>query len=273
MGDRILPHMALPDPARLRLASYNLYKANHLDRPGPHGGTLSSDFAELASLREADLVLFQEAMVGKPRPSDPAGDTLAAAAAGLGWEGDPQKGGHTPGQAVHRAFSGSPVRGGGRWGVGILSRYPARFTPCVLPKPWWSPWQRMALLAEVGPWLVGTLHLEVWPIGAAIRRAQMRRVLEAVAAIVPGGDRPVVLAGDFNCERGGPHEELLRAGFVPAPLGSAPTFARATLRLRLDHIYLRNARVEAAGVESQARGSDHWPVWAALRVDTDGFGD
>jgi endonuclease/exonuclease/phosphatase family metal-dependent hydrolase len=246
--------MPAPAPTRLRIASYNLYKAKFLDRPGPRGGTLRDDFARLACLREADVLLLQEAIVGPLGRGGPLRDTVGELAADLAAGGEP----------VVTSFAGAPDRAGRRWGVGIVSRIPARFVSMWLPKPFWSPWQRAAMFAEIGAWVVGTLHLEVWPIGAPARRAQMRAVLATLDRTGLGAARPVVLAGDFNCERGGPHEELLRAGFVPASPDGGASFGFAGIRLRLDHIYVRGARVDSAGVAREARGSDHWPVWATV---------
>ena len=206
-------------------------------------------------MRAADILLFQEAIVVPPAAGRPGCDAVGELAAVWGAA--------APGNT---AFVGSRA-GDGRWGVGALCRGPARFTSLWLPRPRWSPWQRAALFVESGPWLVGTLHLEVWPIGAPARRAQMRTVLDFLAAHDGARGRPVVLAGDLNCERGAPHTELVRAGFRPALSGREPTFAFAGLRLRLDHIYVRGAVVEAAGVATAARGSDHWPVWAVVRTD------
>ena len=196
-----------PHPARLHIASYNIYKARYLDRAGPRGGTLRDDLASLADVRAADILLFQEAIVVPPAAGRPGCDAVGELAAVWGAA--------APGNT---AFVGSRA-GDGRWGVGALCRGPARFTSLWLPRPRWSPWQRAALFVESGPWLVGTLHLEVWPIGAPARRAQMRTVLDFLAAHDGARGRPVVLAGDLNCERGAPHTELVRAGFRPALLG------------------------------------------------------
>ena len=265
--------MPATNPTRLRLASYNLFKARFLDHPGPRGGTLREDFLRLPPLCEADVLLLQEAIVDPPGQDGPGLDTVGELASLLGWDastedgllaGAPAPGGGEADALGRRSFLGAADRSGRRWGLGILSRFPAHFTSAWLPKPFWSPWRRGALFAEIGPWVVGTLHLEVWPIGAPARQAQMRAVLATLEGPLRGRDRPVVLAGDFNCERGGPHDELLRAGFLPALPRGEPTFAFAGLRLRLDHIYVRGARVEAASVVTAARGSDHWPVWAEV---------
>lgn len=263
-----------PSPARLHIASYNVFKGNYLDRRGPRGGTLRDDVSSLASLRAADVLLLQEAVIVGAAPGRPGRDTVAALAAA--WVGAAALGGGSgvgsqtangaAAEATSVAFAGSPA-GHGRWGVAAICRHPARFESLQLPRPFWSPWQRAALGAEIGDWLVVTVHLEVWPIGAPARRKQMAAVLDFVNTAAPEGRRPVIVAGDLNCERGAPHDALVGAGFRPAIDSGPPTFEFAGLRLRLDHIYVRGASVEGAGVERAARGSDHRPVWAVLRAD------
>lgn len=243
-------------PHRLRVASYNIFKAKFFETPGRRGGTVLEDFTQLDSLRRADVLALQEAFVGPLRPGGPDRDTVGELAARLEFGG---------GSDGHRRFHGVPY-GCGRWGVGLLTRPAARFETLDLPRPFWSPWQRGAILARFGPWIVGTLHLEVWPIGAPARRQQIVTILRAVDRMRDGGRTPVVLAGDFNCQGGGPHEELERAGFTPALRDGVATYAIAGLGLRLDNIYVRDAEVLAAGVERGARGSDHWPVWADVEA-------
>jgi endonuclease/exonuclease/phosphatase family metal-dependent hydrolase len=261
-------------PDRLRIATYNIFKANYLDRRGPLGATLRQDF-ELGILQEADVLAFQEAIVESEHPG-----SIVTGAATLAAPATSKSNGHrldsirelapqlrsVVDATAHTRFHGSPHGEGRRWGVAMVSRVPARFEVIDLPRPFWSPWQRSAVLAQVGPWILGTMHLEVWPIGARGRRQQMKTVLEAVARLSEHPTAPAVLVGDFNCERGGPHEELRRAGFHPALAGRETTWSFRGLRLGLDHIYVRGATVLGAGVERRAGGSDHWPVWAELAL-------
>jgi endonuclease/exonuclease/phosphatase family metal-dependent hydrolase len=246
-------------PRRLRVASYNIYKARHFD-PGARGngssrrGAILEDLAVLEVLRKADVLALQEAIVGPLAPGAAARDTVAEMGVVLGVNG--------------HAFHGSPDGAAREWGVGLLCRHPARFRGRNLPKAFWSPWRRSVLVGEIGVWIVASLHLEVWPIvGAASRMTQTRALLNLVAEVDDGCGRPVVLAGDFNCETGTPpHRLLLRRGFAPALAGRQATWRFPGLPLHLDHIYVRGARAVAAGVERRARGSDHFPVWADLEI-------
>jgi endonuclease/exonuclease/phosphatase family metal-dependent hydrolase len=246
---------------RLRIVSYNVYKGNYLHDAADGARSVTADFAASARLREADVLLVQEAVVGtlaRGRPHRDAMTTLAGAIA------------LTPDSPMrhHTRFLGEPHGHAAHWGVAVLSRHAARFHDVPLPRPRWSPWPRGAIVAEIGPFIVATLHLEVWPIGAPARRRQVATLLEALAAVPGVADRPVIVAGDFNCERGAAHDMLRRAGFRAAAL-SGPTWGwGGILRLRLDHAYVRGGHITAAGVESGARGSDHFPIWIEIESES-----
>jgi endonuclease/exonuclease/phosphatase family metal-dependent hydrolase len=258
-------------PDRLRIATYNIYKANYLDRRGPLGATLREDFERLEILRGADVLALQEAIVEVPAAARVSNGVDPPAATVNGHHFDsiqelaPQL--HAvEDSAAHARFHGSRHGNGRDWGVAMVTRVPARFEALDLPRPFWSPWQRSAVLARLGDWVIGTAHLEVWPIGARSRLQQMQAVLAAIDRLTGDALAPAVLVGDFNCERGAPHEALRRAGFRPALGSRQATWSFRGLRLGLDHIYVRGARVIEAGVERRAGGSDHWPVWADLAL-------
>ena len=256
VADMAQPERVVDESRRLRITTYNIYKGNFFDRPGPRGGSVLEDFDGLESLRRTDVLALQEAWVGPLGGDAVARNTVHELAARLGLDGV------LDGRA---RFVGVPHRRG-ETGVALVCREPARYEAVRLPRPFWSPWPRGALFARFGPWLVGTLHLEVWPIGAPARARQMRRVLTAVDELTKQDPTPVVLAGDFNCQRGTPHELLRRAGFVSALPQWARTWSLGRFAMHLDHIYVRGARVEDAGVLQTARGSDHWPVWAEIAI-------
>ncbi len=274
-----------PVPRRLRVASYNVFKARYAVATPPGGAAirprrhdLERDFNLYPTLHDADVLALQEAFT-RPRgrePHAPAIDTVATLGAAMHWpafdRGTARSGvapapGAPAGQIPHprqSAFNGVP-HGGGLWGVAILCRWPAVFHDVRLPQAWWSPWRRTAIVAEIGPWIVATLHLEVWPPGAAARLAQSAAVLAAIDALPQSIQRPAVIIGDFNCQRGAPHDVLRRGGFEPAPPGPR-TWALGGIKLRLDHIYVRHARILSAGVEERATGSDHKPLWCEVEA-------
>jgi len=272
---------AVTAPLRLRVVTYNVFQARYLQARAAHGATVVApgrpapaavvagpgggraeprsvlqDFATLPDLQNADVILLQEAWAG-PNRAAPDVDTVAVLARALGV--DPFQPASLR-DTSHTRFHPSVRSGPAHWGLGIVSRVPARFTPVTLPNAWWSPWPRAALFAEIGPWILVTLHLEVWPVGDSARRRQMLAILEALQGLQGNTSRPVVLAGDFNCQGGGPHDVMRRSGFEAVAL-AAPTWFMGPLALRLDHVYVRNARVVGSGVEGRARGSDHRPLW------------
>lgn len=243
--------------SRLRVASYNIYKGNYLADRG--GRSVGADFRSSARLREADVLLVQEAAVGQMSRRAPHRDAISVLADAFGLE--PARRG-----AAHVRFLGEAHGHDALWGVAILSRTPAAFHDVPLPRPRWSPWPRGAILAEIGPFLVATLHLEVWPIGAGARRRQVEHLLGAIRSLDPEGLRPTVIAGDFNCEAGAAHRLLAGAGFEAAGLTETTWGLGPLLRMRLDHAYVRGARITASGVEHRARGSDHRPIWVEIET-------
>ena len=237
-------------PRRLRIASYNIYKGHYHDRGD--GRSFAADIAGDPQLRDADVLLVQEAVVGTITPRKPPRDTLAVLGAALG------------GAPAATRFLGARHGHDARWGVAILSRHPARFHDVPLPRA--SPWPRGAIIAEIGPFLVASLHLDVGPALAPGRWWHMGRLLQALAAIDPAGQRPTIVAGDFNCERGSAHWRLRRAGFTGVELGDSTWSWARILRLRLDHAYVRQVHVVGSGVATAARGSDHRPIWIEVEA-------
>lgn len=266
------PRGMSPAPRKLRIASYNIWRCRHLDArmPAPGGGSVLDDIARLEPLHAADVIFLQEAVVGRFGAASASRDAVAEIRRGLAANGS----GPMSPETYYTAFHGAPLANGLLWGVGLVSRYPADCRALDLPRPFWSPWQRSALLVRLGPWILVTLHLEVWPlVGTWARREQMRTVLAALDAMPGSKESPIVVAGDFNCEPGaGPHRALAARGFEAALEGRRPTFRMAGVGFQLDHIYVRRARVVEAGVGEAARGSDHLPVWATVESDASDAG-
>ena len=165
-------------------------------------------------------------------------------------------------------------------GQAILSRY--RITsPHVIPfahqaRLRWraSPVQprrgaRMALRAHTAGLRVYNAHIESGK-NDAFRRKQLADV-GAHEDGVGAPQHPVIVAGDFNCGPLG-HIAMLdtlhERGFVDA-LDGHPGDRRTTIRNRhaLDWVVVRGLTVLSAGVSTNHSGSDHYPVWAKVRVD------
>lgn len=118
-----------------------------------------------------------------------------------------------------------------------------------------------------------TLHLICAHLGLreAQRQEQVRRLIRKILDEVPG-NRPVVVAGDFNDWRGMSHHMLKAAGLkevyqhVNGHL--AKTFPARMPMLTLDRIYVRGVEPIKARVLSDkpwSHLSDHAPVMAEVR--------
>jgi endonuclease/exonuclease/phosphatase family metal-dependent hydrolase len=105
------------------------------------------------------------------------------------------------------------------------------------------------------------------------REAQLQLLCELIATAVPQ-DAPLVVAGDFNDWRQRVHALLqTRAGmsevFAKANGATARTFPARFPFLRLDRIYVRNARVHAPIVlprKPWSHLSDHAPLVAEISL-------
>lgn len=107
----------------------------------------------------------------------------------------------------------------------------------------------------------------------AQRSQQLQKLCAAIDRLIPV-DAPLIVAGDFNDWRGTAHDYLLRhAGltevFIEANGQAARTFPARWPLLRLDRIYLRNARVAQPLVLPRrpwSHLSDHLPVAAQIQL-------
>ncbi len=99
------------------------------------------------------------------------------------------------------------------------------------------------------------------------RREQMRSLLDALPADGP----PLVVAGDFNEETGGPAWGLVAGRLTDAAGETAtPTYSCRAPRRRIDGIFVSpQVSVLAYGVldsPDARRASDHFPVYAELEL-------
>lgn len=152
-------------------------------------------------------------------------------------------------------------------GAAILSRFPLRERRAVPSAVGWFE----SLLA-----IVDTPHGSVQVVGVHLQPAakltdllSLGRAHEReIAHAYPETDLPVIVAGDFNEERGGAVAWLRRQGLAEGSSG-APTWrwpvGPIMARLRIDHIFVSSTlTVSHTEVLPQGR-SDHLPVRAVLR--------
>ena len=267
-----LPALSVEAVAAFRIATFNVL----------HGMSLRTGLATEAGLRAAvadlgaDVVGLQEVDHAQGRSAGV--DQTAVVADELGaayWRFVPVVLG-TPGPARTwtAATEGGPVPGVASYGVGLVSRHPARAwhvlrfaaapgrTPLLVPgdPPRVVPVPdepRVAIAAVLdtpcGPITVITAHLSFVP---GFNVVQLRR-LARWASSLPG---PHLLMGDFNLP-----------GLVPrlvtgwTQLARVPTYPAPRPRVQLDHVLGRGVGLETVrAVSARDRGvSDH----RALVVD------
>lgn len=229
-------------PAEVRVASFNIRSGleSSLDRIG-----------DVLEGMDADVVALQEVDVGVKRTGRV--DQAKVLAERLGYE---------------YAFAAAMKRGGGDYGIALLSRFPfTRAGRIELRSPGaWEP--RVAIDAEVcaagRPVHVVAVHTDFLPWSSADNGKQLARDLAGRI------DGPFVLAGDLNETPGKAGPRALEALGLSDLVGASdegPTFHDG--KRRLDYIFVD--RVLAPMVEGAVRldvaGSDHIPVYADLRLD------
>lgn len=149
------------------------------------------------------------------------------------------------------------VRGGGEYGIGLAARSgieEARFVP--LPRPGAEEPRGAIIAVTAGLRLVCT-HLSTRP---RPRSAQ----IAAIAAVVRGLERPVVVMGDLNQDRAA-LRRLLGLGFRGA-FGHSTLTRRGPRRRQLDHILVSpDIHIERAWT-LRTDASDHLPLVADLTI-------
>lgn len=160
-------------------------------------------------------------------------------------------------------------------GVAILSTFPlSDLTRIVLPHPGPNKRRRVALGATLQingqSWRVYSVHAET-RISVARKLEQMQAVLTDLAKYPPS--TPSIVMGDFNTwesDADRKTEQLFTGAGFKTPFGGQATFSRrivfVPLEMKLDWIWLRGLEATTFGIDRKVTISDHWPLWAALRV-------
>lgn len=222
-----------------------------------YGEALDAALADLRGhprLREADIYLLQE--------MDPAGAGFLARALRCDF--------------VYHAASVS--RHHGRpFGNAVLSRWPivahrALELPHAAPL---SGQQRVAVAVDLDVDGRRVRAVSVHLAAVVSRLDDRLDQARAVADSLTRGAGIAIVGGDFNTATA--HEARLvrrllrRAELREARLPPGATFERSLLGLarlgfRLDRIYAAGLRAAAAGIASEARASDHYPIWAVFAL-------
>jgi endonuclease/exonuclease/phosphatase family metal-dependent hydrolase len=262
---------------KLRIATYNIHKGVSSFRNQPRIHALKQALSSM----EADITFLQEVQGRHDR---------FAMRHATRW---PEEAQHRflAGDSLHSAYGMNAVYDHGHHGNALLSCYPIALArnQDVSDHAFEA---RGVLHCEVQTPL-GPVHCYVVHLGlfSGSRKRQTTALIEAVQSSAPSG-APIVIAGDFNdwtnqlSETLREHlgvmevfdENLPSRGFGTylrqlsgrgTKIKPARTFPAALPWLRLDRIYVRGFRVEAAQVlhgPMWARLSDHAPIIASLEL-------
>ncbi|MFV2084737.1 endonuclease/exonuclease/phosphatase family protein [Micromonospora sp. LOL_021] len=263
----------------MRMATYNL-----LHGRSPHDGHVDPDriTATIAGL-DADICALQEVDHAQPRSGHLDLTALAAAALTAGTHRFAAALVGTPGTTYRVPRHDHDGHDEPRYGVSLISRYPARhwravrLAPAPVPAPVavGGPGPRLLLLRDEprvllaavldtphGPVTVAATHLSFVP-GWNLR--QLRIVTRALRAMPP----PRLLLGDLNMPAG-----VAAAATGWRPLGRLPTYPAARPRIQLDHILLdpRDAPPALTDVTAvtapDVAVSDHRPLTVTVSTAT-----
>jgi len=179
---------------------------------------------------------------------------------------------------LHYAWAAPPAPKFGaeeETGVAILSAYAlSDVRRIVLPHEGPNQRRRVALGATVEidkrQWRVYSAHAET-RISVGKKLEQFKAVLDDLAQFP--ADTPAVIMGDFNTWESSADRKTIKlfsdAGFK-TPFGGEATFRYRMLfvpiDLKLDWIWLRGLEAGSFGIDRKVEISDHWPLWANLKV-------
>jgi endonuclease/exonuclease/phosphatase family metal-dependent hydrolase len=231
----------------IKVVSYNIKLGIKIDQA-------VSDLTGNAALADADILLLQE--------MDPAGVEEIARRLRANY--------------VYYPASVQPATGKD-FGNAVLSRWPIGSSRKIL-LPHARPFRgerRIAVFAtiQVGRSVVlaASVHIETMWLGDEKRLDQLRAVIENV----PGDARFVVVGGDLNTlsldSVRAAERVFRRAGFRAVSEGIGPTVRGEPTGLiapQSDHIFIRGMTPLEKGKARKARASDHYPIWARLRLPT-----
>jgi len=152
-----------------------------------------------------------------------------------------------------------------------------RFRRIVLPHEGPNRRRRVALAATVRiygkDFRVYSMHGET--------RIAMDKKVEQMNTLIQDLKRfpenmPVILVGDFNTWEGsaeGKTLKLFREAGLYTPFGSQSTFRARVLfvpiEFRLDWVWLRGVQAVTYGIDKKVSLSDHYPLWANVKVLSD----
>lgn len=234
-------------PDSLIVVSYNIQYGNEI-------GLAAKDLSASRRLRDADLIFLQE--------MDPSGTRTLARELGYDFAYFPAS--RHP--KHHHLF-----------GNAILSRWRIYEPRLVLlhHEGLLAGTQRVAVLATIGLGRTSLRVANVHTTTIMTPREQRLRQFDEILQEFSADDTPALVAGDFNTVASNDVAKLKdmfrRGGFRMARLPEGPSIRTRHAALLdsepvLDHIFYRGLRFASAGIQSAARASDHYPIWAVFAL-------
>ena len=157
-------------------------------------------------------------------------------------------------------------------GVAILSRFPLTDVErIVLPHAGPGCRRRAAVGATLN---VDGTPLRVYSVHAETRMPLEKKVEHWRAVLDDLRDFPgaagVVVLGDFNTIKGKDVKAARRLfageGFTAPHPDGEKTWKTFVFKLKLDWLWLRGLEARASGIDKEIGLSDHWPLWARVRL-------
>ena len=232
----------------LRVLSWNI-----------HGSSQRSDSAHVARVAEEiltfspDVVFLQE--VHRSTPGSAGADQVEELVARTG---------------LSACFSPAIDIGKGSYGTVVLVRGPIESLDVVsLPgsgEPRSLGRCRVELLGRTVD--LYSVHLTAW---GRLNRADRAKQIDKLLELVEPGELPV-LGGDFNASRRSPDLVAINSSVRLKSVLEEPLITHPSTRQSFDHIFVDRAW-EVLEAEVPKRGpSDHWPVFAKLRIQEEPVG-
>ncbi len=233
----------------LRVVSWNIQFSEEVD-------LALRELRANPNLAAADILLLQE--------MEPAGSARIAKALGFHY--------------VHGSASVAPHHAK-LFGNAVLSRWPiVGDQVLILPhETLLTGHRRIAVAADID--LGGGRTVRAVSIHTATMIMEQDKRLEQARAAsdsLGGLQGQVVIGGDFNTvssyEGTALRQVMRRLGLASVRLPEGPTIRNRLKKLPgsvpvLDHLFYRDLKVGATGVEGQTTASDHYPIWAVFYRD------
>jgi len=176
---------------------------------------------------------------------------------------------------MHYAWAAPPSEEGEEeeTGVALLSPYPlSDVTRLLLPHEGPGGRRRVALGATLR---VGDALLRAYSVHAETRMPLEKKIEHWRAVVEDIARHPqvahTVVVGDFNTIKGkdvrAARKLFADAGFETPIPDDRSTWKTFVVKLKLDWLWLRGIKAVNSGIDREVGFSDHWPLWATVRLE------